>query len=479
MKKAPVSVRSPKTADGANGAPAHPTKRHLFGTDGVRGMANEAPMLPEMALQLGRAVTFVAGRGKTHMPRVLIGKDTRLSGYMLETAIAAGVCSMGGKVLLCGPVPTPAVAHLTVSMRADAGVVISASHNPYADNGIKIFGSDGFKLPDESELEIERLMQNDALLGARPTGPGIGRAEKLEDSRGRYVAYVKNTFPRELSLDGVRVVVDAAHGAAYRVAPAVFTELGATVTAIGVKPNGVNINKDVGALYPDNIRAEVVKRRAQIGIALDGDADRLIVSDEKGQIVDGDVVMAMCATRLLRDGELKKKTLVATVMSNLGLERAIEGQGGRMLRTQVGDRYVVEAMREGGYNLGGEQSGHLIFLDHASTGDGLVAALQVLAIMARTGKPLSELAQTAMERVPQVLENVNLPAKRDLADMKGLDALTNKVKKELGNDGRILVRWSGTEAKLRIMIEGPNEDRIRQWAKDMAAAAKKDFPSML
>jgi phosphoglucosamine mutase len=474
MKKAPVSVRTPKTSE-SNGT----AKRHLFGTDGVRGMANEPPMLPEMALQLGRAVTFVAGRGKTHMPRVLIGKDTRLSGYMVETAIAAGVCSMGGKVLLCGPVPTPAVAHLTMSMRADAGVVISASHNPYADNGIKIFGGDGFKLPDESEVEIERLMENDALLGARPTGPGIGRAEKLEDSRGRYVAYVKNTFPRELSLDGVRIVVDAAHGAAYRVAPAVFTELGATVTAIGVKPNGVNINKDVGALHPDNVRAEVVKRRAQIGIALDGDADRLIVADEKGQIVDGDVVMAMCATRLLRDGELKKKTLVATVMSNLGLERAIQGQGGKLLRTQVGDRYVVEAMREGGYNLGGEQSGHLVFLDLATTGDGLVAALQVLAIMARTGKPLSELAQTAMERVPQVLENVTLPAKRQIDDMKGLSALTSKVTKELGNDGRILVRWSGTEPKLRIMIEGPNEDRIRQWAKDMAAAAKKDFPSML
>jgi len=459
----------------ANGA----GKRNLFGTDGVRGVANESPMLPETALQLGRAVTFVAGRGKTHMPRVLIGKDTRLSGYMLETAIASGVCSMGGIVLLCGPIPTPAVAHLTVSMRADAGIVISASHNPYADNGIKIFGGDGFKLPDDSELEIERLMHNDALLGARPTGPGIGRAEKLEDSRGRYVAYVKNTFPRELSLDGVRMVVDAAHGAAYRVAPLVFVELGANVTAIGVKPNGVNINKDVGALHPDNVRAEVVKRRAAVGIALDGDADRLIVVDEKGQIVDGDAVMAMCATRLLRDGELKKRTLVATVMSNLGLERAVQGQGGKLLRTQVGDRYVVEAMREGGYNLGGEQSGHLIFLDHASTGDGVVAALQVLAIMARTGKPLSELAQTAMERVPQVLENVTLPAKRQLEEMKGLSALTAKVRKELGDDGRILIRWSGTEPKLRIMLEGPNEEKIRDWARDLASAAKKDFPGMM
>jgi phosphoglucosamine mutase len=473
-QKAPASLRKPSV----NGA-AQPQQRHLFGTDGVRGIANETPMLPETALQLGRAVTFVAGRGKTHVPRILIGKDTRLSGYMLETAIASGVCSMGGRVLLCGPVPTPAIAHLTVSMRADAGIVISASHNPYADNGIKIFGSDGFKLPDDAEAEMERLMHNDALLGARPTGPGIGRAEKLEDSRGRYVAYVKNTFPRELSLDGVRVAIDAAHGAAYRVAPLVFSELGATVTAIGCKPNGVNINKDCGALHPDNVRAEVVKKRAAIGVALDGDADRLIVVDEKGQIVDGDVVMAMCASRLLRDGELKKKTLVATVMSNLGLERAVTGQGGKLIRTQVGDRYVVEAMREGGYNLGGEQSGHLIFLDHASTGDGIVAALQVLAIMARTGRPLSELAQTAMERVPQVLENVTLPAKRQLEEMKKLSDLMSKVKKDLGEDGRLLVRWSGTEPKLRIMLEGPNEETIRAYAKELAAAAKKDIPGMM
>jgi phosphoglucosamine mutase len=398
---------------------------------------------------------------------------------MIETAIASGICSMGGRVLLCGPVPTPAVAHLTVSMRADAGIVISASHNPYADNGIKVFGGDGFKLPDETEAEMERLMANDALLGAKPTGPGIGRAEKLEDSRGRYVAYVKNTFPRELSLDGVRVVIDAAHGAAYRVAPAVFTELGASVTAIGVKPNGVNINREAGALHPDNVRAEVVKKRAAVGIALDGDADRLIVVDEKGQIVDGDAVMAMCATRLMRDGQLRKRTLVATVMSNLGLERAIEGQGGKMVRTAVGDRYVVEAMRDGGYNLGGEQSGHLIFLDHASTGDGIVAALQVLAIMMRSGRPLSELAKTAMERVPQVLENVTLPAKRQIEEMKHLANVMARVKKALGDDGRLLVRWSGTEPKLRIMLEGPNEDKIRDWAKDLAGAAKKDFPGML
>ena len=451
--------------------------RHLFGTDGIRGVANQAPMTPELALALGRAVTFVAGRGRRHAPRILIGKDTRLSGYMLETAIASGVCSMGGRVLLCGPIPTPAVAHLTVSMRADAGVVISASHNPYADNGIKIFGADGFKLPDEAEEEMEALMADPERLGERKTGPGIGRAEKLEDARGRYVAYVKATFPRDLSLDGVRVVVDAAHGAAYRVAPLVFAELGAKVYPIGVRPNGVNINREAGALHPEQTRAEVVKRGAEIGIALDGDADRVIVVDEKGQIVDGDAVMAMCATRMARDGELRNATVVATVMSNLGLERALKAQGLSLVRTPVGDRYVVEAMRQGGYNLGGEQSGHLIFLDHASTGDGLIGALQVLALVMRTGQPLSALAQKAMERVPQVLENVTLSARRPLEDMSELRRVTERVSAALGAEGRVLVRWSGTEPKLRIMLEGPDETRIRTWAKELSEAARKDVPA--
>jgi len=468
VKSTIKTAKTPKT----NGQPAH--VRTLFGTDGVRGVANTEPMMPELALQLGKAVTFVAGRGKAHMPRIVIGKDTRLSGYMIETAIASGICSMGGKVLLCGPVPTPAVAQLTLSMRADAGIVISASHNPYQDNGIKIFGPDGFKLPDEQEAEIERLMANDALMGLRPTGPGIGRAEKMEDARGRYVVFAKTTFPRELSMEGVRVVIDAAHGAAYRVAPMVFQELGANVTCLGIKPNGVNINKDAGALHPDNVRAEVVKKRAQIGIALDGDADRLIVVDEKGQIVDGDTVMAMCARRMLTTKELKKKTVVATVMSNLGLEHALMRDGARLVRTAVGDRYVVEEMRAHGYNLGGEQSGHLIFLDHATTGDGIVAALQVLAIMIASGKPLSEIASSAMDRVPQVLENVNLSTKKPLDEMKTMSALSGKIAKELGDDGRVLIRWSGTEAKLRIMLEGPNEDRIKQWAKDLASAAKQD-----
>jgi phosphoglucosamine mutase len=451
--------------------------RSLFGTDGIRGVANVHPMTPELALALGRAVTFVAGRGQRHAPRILIGKDTRLSGYMIETAIASGVTSMGGRVLLCGPVPTPAVAHLTVSMRVDAGIVISASHNPYADNGIKVFAADGFKLPDAVEAEIESLVREPDRLGDRHTGPAIGRAEKLEDARGRYVAFVKNTFPRDLTLDGVRIVVDAAHGAAYRVAPLVFTELGAVVHAIGVRPNGVNINRDVGALHPDAARAEVVRRRAQVGFALDGDADRVIVIDEKGQIVDGDAVMAMCATRMKGDGELRGDTVVATVMSNLGLERALATHGLRLLRTPVGDRHVVEAMRTGGFNVGGEQSGHLIFLDHASTGDGLIAALQVLALMLRTGRPLSELSGAAMDRVPQVTESVTLSVRRPLEEMPALQRTSDRIRAALGGEGRVLVRWSGTEPKLRVMLEGPDEDRIREWARDLVNAAREDAVS--
>lgn len=468
----------PTKATATKAAPekAAPKTRNLFGTDGIRGVANEWPITPELALSLGKAVAHVAGRNipRAHVPRILIGKDTRLSGYMIEQAIAAGICSMGARVILCGPIPTPAVAQLTVSMRADAGIVISASHNPYQDNGIKIFGADGFKLADEMEAEIEELMANDANGGPRPTGPGIGKASRLEDAGGRYVVFAKATFPRGLTLDGVRIVVDGAHGAAYKVAPLVLSELGANVTSIGVKPNGVNINKDAGALHPDKVRAEVVKQGAQVGIALDGDADRLIVIDEKGQIVDGDVVMAMCAARMMDDGQLAKRTLVATVMSNLGLERAMHARGGNLVRTQVGDRYVVETMRKGGYNLGGEQSGHLIFLDHASTGDGIVAALQVLAIMVRTGRPLSDLAQEAMTRVPQILENVTLAKRQPLETMRLLTAGTAKVKDALGEEGRVLIRWSGTEPKLRIMLEGPDEDRLRKWAKDLAAAAQKD-----
>ena len=446
----------------------------LFGTDGIRGLANEHPITPEIALRLGRAVTHVAGRGKRHAPRILIGKDTRLSGYMIETAIASGICSMGGRVMLCGPIPTPAVAHLTVSMRADAGIVISASHNPYADNGIKVFGEDGYKLADDSEAEIEALITDDRSLEGRKTGRSVGRAQKLEDARGRYVVFAKAAFPRDISLDGIKVVVDAAHGAAYRVAPAVFEELGASVNAMGVKPNGTNINKDCGALHPDGVRAEVKKRGAHIGIALDGDADRVIVVDEKGAVVDGDAVMAMCATRMIREGELRKGTVVATVMSNLGLERALARQGATLLRTPVGDRHVVQAMRQGGFNFGGEQSGHIIFLDHTPTGDGIVGALQVLALMVREARPLSELVRGAMERVPQVLENVTLPERRPLDQMKALVKTSRSVEEALGKDGRLLIRWSGTEPKLRIMVEGEDLDRIRNYARELADAATQD-----
>lgn len=449
--------------------------RRLFGTDGIRGAANEAPMTPEMALRLGRAITFVAGRGKNRQVRIVIGKDTRLSGYMFETALASGICAMGGRVMLCGPVPTPAVANLTQSMRADAGVVISASHNPYQDNGIKIFGPDGFKLPDAQEAEIERLMESHELDEARVTGSAIGRAVKIEDARGRYVVFCKGTFPNRLSLDGMKLVVDAAHGAAYVVAPAVFTELGGDVVSLGIKPNGKNINRDAGALHPDHVAAEVKKRGAAIGIALDGDADRVIMVDERGQVVDGDAIMALCARRLIARDKLPKRTVVTTVMSNLGLERAIQAQDGKVLRTNVGDRYVVEAMRSGGYSFGGEQSGHLIFLDHATTGDGIVAALQVLAIMIEEGKPLSELASTAMQRVPQILKNETFATRRPIDSMPTMVKAMSRVEGVLGDRGRVLVRWSGTEPKLRVMIEGEDEAAIVTYASEILEAARKDM----
>ncbi len=377
--------------------------------------------------------------------------------------------------MLGGPLPTPAVAHLTTSMRADAGVVISASHNAYADNGIKIFAADGFKLPDAAELELERLIEDGELDKARPTGKDVGRAERLDDARGRYVAFVKQTFPRDLSLEGLKVVVDAAHGAAYRVAPAVFAELGATVIAIGVDPDGQNINDGCGALHPECVAAEVHKHGADVGIALDGDADRLIVVDASGKQIDGDVIMALCATRMLRDGQLRKNTLVATVMSNLGLERAIEAAGGMMVRTAVGDRYVVEAMRKHDYNFGGEQSGHMVFIDHASTGDGLIAALQLLAITLREQRPLAELAGAAMTRVPQILLNGTLKTRRPLEEMPATTRAIRSAEEELGKRGRVVVRWSGTEPKLRVMIEGEDEARIHHLAESILSEAQAEL----
>jgi phosphoglucosamine mutase len=469
-------TKAKRTRNGSAAASSAPNgERRLFGTDGVRGVANVHPMTPETALQMGRAIAFVAQKGKSRQARIVIGKDTRLSGYMFETALASGICAMGARVMLTGPIPTPAVAQLTMSMRADAGVVISASHNPYQDNGIKIFGPDGFKLPDTEEAEIERLLESRELDEARVTGSGIGKAVKIDDAAGRYVVFCKTTFPNRLALDGLRLVIDAAHGAAYRVAPAVFTELGGDVTPLGVKPNGKNINRDSGALHPAHVQQEVLKKGAHIGVALDGDADRVIMVDEKGQIVDGDAVMALCALRMLRQDKLPKRTVVATVMSNLGLERALAAEGATVLRTAVGDRYVVEAMRSGGYRFGGEQSGHLVFLDHATTGDGIVAALQVLAVMLETGKPLSELARTAMTRIPQVLENATFAKRLPVDEMSKTKKAIAKVESALGSSGRVLVRWSGTEAKLRVMVEGEDEGKILVYAKDIVAAATADI----
>jgi phosphoglucosamine mutase len=447
--------------------------RKLFGTDGIRGIAGEPPMTPELALRLGRAITFVV-KSQNLPGRIVIGKDTRLSGYMLETALASGICAMGGRVMLCGPLPTPGVAQLTVSMRADAGVVISASHNPYADNGIKLFGHDGYKLDDALEERLEQLLDGDTVDTQPVRGQSIGSALRIEDAQGRYVVFCKTTFPDRLTLDGIRIVVDAAHGAAYRVAPAVFEELGAKVYTLGVKPNGKNINR-TGALHPSQVAGEVVKRNAHLGIALDGDADRVIVVDERGQIVDGDAIMALCATRMLEGRRLPKKTLVTTIMSNLGLERAIEGAGGKVLRTPVGDRYVVECMRKGGYRFGGEQSGHLIFLDHATTGDGIVAALQLLAIVVEEERSLSELAGRVMERVPQVLVSERFEVRQPLDAMAGAKKAIASAEKTLGKNGRVVVRWSGTEPKLRVMVEGDDDDAIKQFASDIVDAARRDL----
>ncbi|MDD5308457.1 MAG: phosphoglucosamine mutase [Deltaproteobacteria bacterium] len=449
-------------------------KRKLFGTDGIRGEANRAPMTSEMALNLGRALTLALKRsGGRKSPRIVVGKDTRLSGYMLETAMASGICSMGGTVMLVGPLPTPGISFITSSMRADAGVVISASHNPYHDNGIKLFGHDGFKLPDAEEAAIEDLMESPKLMGRAPGGGGIGQAVRIDDALGRYVVELKHTFPSDLTLDGMKVVVDCANGAAYRTAPLVFGELGAQVRAIGVSPNGRNINSRCGSLHPEHAGREVARIGADMGVALDGDADRVILLDEKGDVVDGDAVMALCATRMLRGKRLARRTLVTTVMSNMGLDNAVRAAGGKVVRTQVGDRYVVEAMREGGYIVGGEQSGHLIFLDHASTGDGIVAALQIQAIMVRERRPLSELAKEVMARVPQVLVNSEVSRKIPLETLSDVQKTIRKVEKALGADGRVLVRYSGTENKVRVLVEGPDEAASGRFAAEITDSLKR------
>jgi phosphoglucosamine mutase len=446
--------------------------RKLFGTDGIRGTANVHPMTPEMALALGRAIAHVFREAEGERKVILIGKDTRLSGYMFEDALAAGICSMGVNVIQVGPVPTPALAFLTRDMRCNAGVMITASHNPYRDNGIKFFASDGFKLPDEQEARIERLIETGEIGELSVPPDEIGQAWRIDDARGRYVVYLKNAFPRNLTLDGLRIVVDCANGAAYRAAPTVLRELGAEVFTLGVEPNGRNINEDCGSLYPERAAAKVRELRADVGISLDGDADRVILIDERGEIYDGDMLMWMCARDMKQRGVLRNDTLVATVMSNLGLELALAGLGVNLLRTQVGDRYVVESMREGGHVLGGEQSGHILFLEHSTTGDGMMSALQVLALMARNRCKLSDL-NDGFERLPQVMVNVGVSEKRPLEDLPEFQEYVAEVEDELGDTGRVLIRYSGTENKARVMVEGRDEARVHEIANDLASRLKQ------
>jgi phosphoglucosamine mutase len=430
--------------------------RKFFGTDGIRGLTNVAPMTPEIAMRVGQAAGAYFLRGD-HRHRVVIGKDTRLSGYMVENALVAGFTSVGMDVVQFGPIPTPAVAMLTQSMRADLGVMISASHNPYADNGIKLFGPDGYKLSDEAEAEIEYLLTVEPKLA---DAADIGRARRVEDARGRYIHFAKSTFPRDLRLDGLKVVVDCANGAAYQVAPAALWELGAEIVTLGVSPDGKNINSGCGSTSPGLLQETVVASGADIGIALDGDADRLSVVDEKGQVVDGDQLMALIATSWARSGLLTGGGLVATVMSNLGLERYLVGEGMTLERTGVGDRYVLERMRAKGFNVGGEQSGHIILTDYATTGDGLIAALQILAELVATGKRASDLLHL-FDKVPQLLKNVRFAGGKPLEDAR-VKASIAEAEAELVGRGRLVIRPSGTEPLIRVMAEGDDEAQVHR-----------------
>jgi len=446
------------------------TKRAYFGTDGIRGQANRYPMTAEVALRVGMAAgkLFMSKDDRRHL--VVIGKDTRLSGYMIEPALVAGFTSVGMDVRLFGPLPTPGVAMMTRSLRADLGVMISASHNHFADNGIKLFGPDGYKLSDERELEIEALMDQGLEEGLAPP-QGLGRVQRIDDCQARYVEIAKATFPRKLSLAGLRIVIDCANGAAYKVAPEALYELGAEIIPIGIGPNGFNINEECGSTHPDAMQRAVKEYRADIGIALDGDADRLVICDEKGQVIDGDQIMALMADSWAKRDKLTGGGIVATVMSNLGLERFVEARGLKLERTQVGDRYVMARMREGGFNLGGEQSGHIILRDFATTGDGLLAALQVLTVLRESDRPMSALARQ-FEPVPQKLENVRFAAGKPLESEQVKGAIA-EAEQRLNGTGRIVVRASGTEPLIRIMAEGDDEKLVSQVVREIAGAVKK------
>ena len=448
--------------------------RKLFGTDGIRGIANVEPLTAEMTVRLGRAAAyfFKKKKNKVGHHRIVIGKDTRLSGYMFEGALTAGICSMGVDVLIVGPMPTPAIAFLTRSFRADAGVAISASHNLFEDNGIKFFSEDGFKLPDDDELEIEKLIYSGEIDNLRPTGEGLGKAFRIDDAEGRYIEFVKNSIPKGLDFGGLKVVVDCANGAAYKITPTVLRELGADIITIGNKPDGVNINLQCGSLHPETVQRLVKEHNAHIGLAHDGDADRLIMVDEKGEVEDGDKLLAMCAIEFKRSGRLSHDTLVATVMSNFGLDIAMKDAGIRVVRTQVGDRYVMEEMIKNNYNLGGEQSGHVIFLDYNTTGDGLITALQVLTLMQKTGKRLSELA-SCMKTFPQKLVNIKVREKKPLDTLHDFNKVIRESEKRLEGRGRIVVRYSGTETLLRIMVEGETHEEIIQVIDTVSDAVNK------
>jgi phosphoglucosamine mutase len=438
----------------------------LFGTDGVRGVANEHPMTAEMALNIGRATACLFKR-TGHTPRIIIGKDTRISGYMLENALVSGICSMGVNALLVGVLPTPGIAFATSSMRADAGIVISASHNPFQDNGIKVFSSEGFKLPDEKELEIENLIFSNNMHTLHPSANELGKAYRIEDARGRYIVFLKNSFPKEFTLEGTKVVMDCAHGATYKVAPETLFELGADVTTIYDEPNGENINANCGSQHPETLAEEVKKRGADVGFAFDGDGDRLIAVDEAGTVLTGDQIMVVCAKTMKEEGKLPNNLLISTVMSNIGLGIALEELGIENAVTKVGDRYVLEEMLAKGAAIGGEESGHVIFLEHHTTGDGIITALQVLAAMKKQQKPLSELAQM-MKVFPQKLINVEVKSKPDLSTIPEINEAIKAVEARLGTKGRVLVRYSGTQPMCRVMVEGPTNDETEKYCTQIA-----------
>ncbi len=448
----------------------------LFGTDGIRATANTFPMTPDIILKVGQALGCIIRRDppRSSYSKVVIGKDTRLSGYMVELALTSGLNSMGVHVHLVGPLPTPGIGFLARNMRADAGIVISASHNPFYDNGIKIFGNDGFKMSSEMESEIEKLVFGANMESLLVGKTQLGRTKRIKDAAGRYIVDIKNTFPLEYTLEGLRIVLDCAHGASYKVAPAVFQELGAEVIVLGDKPNGFNVNDKVGALYPKGMTEAVVKYRADVGISLDGDADRAIMADERGQIVNGDHVLAIAAIHLKERGRLPKNTIVATNMSNFGLDKLMSKKGIRVVRTEVGDKNVIQKMRQEGYLLGGEQSGHIIFLEHSTTGDGCVAALNVLAVMRASGEKLSVLSNVIKE-VPQVLINIKIKNQFEFDKIRGFRDLKESIESDLKGEGRLLVRYSGTENLVRVLVEGPNKKEITDHARKMAFLLEKSL----